>query len=145
MIVLQEPRASRAHAEIRFDGVDFTIMDRNSTNGTLLNDELVTSAQLAFGDLIEIGETRLKFTCEAIEAAANDPSFAEAAFRAMLRDAPRCRPAIQGLMDVLEQNGQHEVETRGLAARLQELDGGDTSSEAAGSDSQHLDRPERTH
>jgi pSer/pThr/pTyr-binding forkhead associated (FHA) protein len=143
-IVLQETKASRAHAEIRFDGVDFMLTDLNSTNGTLLNDALVTSSRLAFGDLIGIGETRLKFTCEAIEAAPSDPSFAAAAFRAMLRDAPRCRSAMRGLIDLLEQSGQHEEETRELVARLQDLDGGGTPSETTGSDDQHLNRPERT-
>ncbi len=32
--------ASRPYAEVQFDGVDFTITYRNSTNGTLLNDKL---------------------------------------------------------------------------------------------------------
>ncbi len=143
-VVLQETMASRAHAEVQFDGVDFTVKDRNSTNGTLLNDELLTSSRLAFGDLIGIGETRLKFTCEAIEAAASDPSFAEAAFRAMLGLAPRCRSAMRGLIGLLEQNGQHEEETEVLAARLQELDGG-TSSEITGDNDQPVDQPEHTH
>lgn len=144
-VVLQEIMASRTHAEIRFDGVDFTITDKNSTNGTLLNDELLTSSQLAFGDLIGIGETRLKFTCEANEAAANDSSLAEAAFRAMLRLAPKCRCAMHGLADLLEQNGQHEEETKMLETRLQELDGHGTSSQNKGSDDQQLDVSERTH
>ena len=32
-VVLQESMASRVHAEIGFDGRDFAVTDRNSTNG----------------------------------------------------------------------------------------------------------------
>jgi hypothetical protein len=137
-VVLQESMASRVHAEIRFDGADFTVTDRNSTNGTTLNDELLTSARLAFGDLIGIGETRLRFTCEASEAAARDPAFAEAAFRAMLRLAPKCRPVLRGLADLLEQNGQRSEEAGVLEAKLQELEGTTSSSQRS------WDLPERT-
>lgn len=119
-VVLQETMASRVHAEIRFDGVDFTITDRNSTNGTFLNDELLTNAPLAFGDVIRIGGTELRFTCEAAEAAEHDPEFAKLAFRAMLRLAPKCRPALLGLAGLLEQYG-HADQVRALAAQLGDL------------------------
>jgi hypothetical protein len=122
-VVLQETMASRVHAEIGFDGRNFVLTDRNSTNGTLLNEELVTSAQLAFGDLIRIGESELKFTCEAAEAADGDNDFAEAAFRAMLNLAPNCRLALHGLAQLLQQGNRGE-ELRAVAARLQELEGG---------------------
>jgi len=121
-VVLQETMASRVHAEIGFDGRNFVLTDRNSTNGTLLNEELVTSAPLAFGDLIRIGETELRFTCEAAEAADGDRDFAEAAFRAMLSLAPNCRLALHGLAHVLQLGGR-EDELRAVAARLQELEG----------------------
>ena len=143
-VVLQETMASRVHAEIRFDGVDFTITDRNSMNGTLLNDELLRSAQLAFGDLIGIGETRLRFTCEAIEAAARDPAFAEVALRAMLSLAPRCRPALRALASLLEQDGQRADEARTLAAQLQELDDRGASQETAAGGEGPPDTSERT-
>jgi hypothetical protein len=121
-VVLQETMASRVHAEIGFDGRNFVLTDRNSTNGTLLNEELVTSAPLAFGDLIRIGESELRFTCEAVEAADGDSDFAEAAFRAMLALAPNCRLALHGLAQILQQ-GTREEELRAVATRLQELEG----------------------
>jgi hypothetical protein len=123
-VVLQETMASRVHAEIGFDGRNFVLTDRNSTNGTLLNEELVTSAPLTFGDLIRIGETELRFTCEGAEAVDGDREFAEAAFRAMLGLAPNCRLALHGLAHVLQQGGREE-ELRAVAARLEELEGRD--------------------
>jgi hypothetical protein len=122
-VVLQETMASRVHAEIGFDGRNFVLTDRNSTNGTLLNEELVTSAPLTFGDLIRIGETELRFTCEGAEAVDGDREFAEAAFRAMLSLAPNCRLALHGLAHVLQQGGREE-ELRAVTARLEELEDG---------------------
>jgi hypothetical protein len=121
-IVLQESMASRVHAEVRFDGVDFELADRNSTNGTLLNGELVSTSPLAFGDVVAIGQTRLTFSCEAAEATESDPAFAEQAFRAMLALAPNCRPALHGLGYLLEQGGRRE-ELQAIVARLEQIEG----------------------
>ena len=117
-IVLQEGKASRIHAEIRFDGRDFKLADRNSTNGTQLNGELVSGGTLDFGDVIGIGETRLRFTCEAAEAAERDPEFAEAAYEAMIRLAPNCRPALEGLKKLLERHPGRAEEVREIETRL---------------------------
>lgn len=123
-VVLQEGMASRVHAEIRFDGRDFKLADRNSTNGTLLNGELVSAADLSFGDVIGIGETRLRFTCEAAEAAATDPASAEAAYEAMIRLAPTCRPALKGLQELLERHPERSDEVQAIRARLEQLEAG---------------------
>lgn len=123
-IVLQEGMASRVHAEIRFDGKEFQLADRNSTNGTQVNGELVSSATLGFGDVIGIGETKLRFTCEAAEAAARDPEFAEAAYEAMIRLAPECRPALAGLKALLERDPARAEEVRAIAGRLKEASPG---------------------
>jgi FHA domain len=123
-VVLQEGMASRIHAEIRFDGRDFKLADRNSTNGTLLNGELVSAADLNFGDVIGIGETRLRFTCEAAEAAATDPASAEVAYEAMIRLAPTCRPALKGLQELLERHPERSDEVQAIRARLEQLEAG---------------------
>lgn len=123
-IVLQEGMASRVHAEIRFDGKDFQLTDRNSKNGTQLNGELVNRATLKFGDVVGIGETQLRFTCEAAEAAERDPEFAEAAYEAMIRLAPACRPALQGLKTLIERNPGRADEVRAIETRLNEASAG---------------------
>jgi hypothetical protein len=60
-VEIQDPGASRRHAEIRRDGEDFIVVDLGSTNGTLLNDSPVTESALENGDRITIGRTVLEF------------------------------------------------------------------------------------
>ena len=60
-VEIQDPGASRKHAEIRRQGPDFVLVDLGSTNGTLLNDAPVSEATLENGDRITIGRTTLEF------------------------------------------------------------------------------------
>jgi hypothetical protein len=60
-VEIQDPGASRRHAEIRRDGTDFVVVDLGSTNGTLVNDRPVAEATLEDGDRITIGRTVLEF------------------------------------------------------------------------------------
>ncbi len=60
-IEIQDPGASRRHAEIRRDGEEYLVVDLGSTNGTLLNDAPVSEAALEDGDRITIGRTVLEF------------------------------------------------------------------------------------
>ena len=60
-IVISDPGASRHHAEIVFNGDDWSVRDNNSTNGTFLNGEPVTQHVLRSGDVVELGTTRLEF------------------------------------------------------------------------------------
>ncbi|HEX2026318.1 MAG TPA: FHA domain-containing protein, partial [Actinomycetota bacterium] len=60
-VEIQDPGASRRHAEIRRDGGDFVVVDLGSTNGTLVNDHPVSQATLEDGDRITIGRTVLEF------------------------------------------------------------------------------------
>ncbi|HET6518564.1 MAG TPA: FHA domain-containing protein [Geminicoccaceae bacterium] len=121
-VAIQETTASRTHAEILFDGIDFVLRDQNSTNGTFLNQNLVTSARLHFGDVIEIGGTRLRFSCEAFEAAATNPALAVTAFEAMVEQAPNCRSVLRGLARLLEQDPTRRDEASAASTKLRELD-----------------------
>ncbi|HJP16534.1 MAG TPA: DUF3662 and FHA domain-containing protein [Acidimicrobiales bacterium] len=60
-VVLQEKAASRHHAEIhkRNNGVFF--IDKNSTNGTYINDQQISEHQLVDNDQIRIGNTTFSF------------------------------------------------------------------------------------
>lgn len=60
-VELQDPGASRRHAEIRRQGDDYVLVDLGSTNGTLLNDSPVKESTLNDGDRITIGRTVLEF------------------------------------------------------------------------------------
>lgn len=60
-IVVNDPNASRRHAEIRRVGSDVLVVDLNSTNGTRVNGAPVKERKLADGDQIVIGTTVLRF------------------------------------------------------------------------------------
>ncbi len=60
-IVLRDPNVSRRHAELRYDGANWHIVDLNSTNGTLVNDVDVDKCSLRDGDLITVGLVNLEF------------------------------------------------------------------------------------
>lgn len=60
-VEIQDPGASRKHAEIHRRGEDFVVVDLGSTNGTLVNDSPVSEQTLEDGDRITIGRTVLEF------------------------------------------------------------------------------------
>ena len=60
-IVLDDPNASRRHAEIRSDGDGYVVVDLGSTNGTLVNGQSVEHRRLTDGDVITIGAHHLRF------------------------------------------------------------------------------------
>lgn len=56
-IPLNDPEVSREHAKLVRTGPGYTIEDLNSTNGTFINQERVTSSQtLAHGDTVGLGK-----------------------------------------------------------------------------------------
>jgi hypothetical protein len=60
-IVLDDPGASRRHAEVRRQDGEFVIADLGSTNGTMVNESTVGERTLEEGDRITIGRTVLEF------------------------------------------------------------------------------------
>jgi predicted component of type VI protein secretion system len=60
-IVLGDPNVSRKHAEVRWDGEGWAVMDLGSTNGIKLNGRRVDQATLQPGDRITLGLTELTF------------------------------------------------------------------------------------
>ena len=60
-IVVADEDASRRHAEIRRVGNRYDLVDRGSTNGTMVNGVPITQHNLVHGDKIEIGNTLLVF------------------------------------------------------------------------------------
>ncbi|GAB6100690.1 hypothetical protein JCM16358_25690 [Halanaerocella petrolearia] len=63
-IVISDPSVSRVHAQIINKKYYYLIRDLNSTNGVLVNGELVTEKQLCNGDKIKLGEAVLNFYYE---------------------------------------------------------------------------------
>jgi phosphoserine phosphatase RsbU/P len=61
-LCVEDPFASRLHAEVRSRGDSFWLSDLGSANGTLLNDVRMTApVMLRDGDVIRIGETAIEF------------------------------------------------------------------------------------
>lgn len=58
---IDQESVSRRHARITWDGARYRIADLGSTNGSYVNDELVTERVLKDGDQVKIGRTILKF------------------------------------------------------------------------------------
>jgi hypothetical protein len=60
-IRLEDPNASRRHAEVRREGAGYWIIDLDSTNGVAVNGRRIKRSRLAEGDRITIGSTDLVF------------------------------------------------------------------------------------
>ncbi|EKD28289.1 MAG: hypothetical protein ACD_79C00352G0001 [uncultured bacterium] len=60
-VVLKDPSVSRLHASIRKEGKFFIIYDENSNNGVFVNDSRVDKLKLKNNDLIDLGNTQMKF------------------------------------------------------------------------------------
>lgn len=62
---LDDPSVSGRHAQIEQIGTEFHLTDLESTNGTRVNGELITSVALRPGDRIRFGKLEAAFECEA--------------------------------------------------------------------------------
>lgn len=58
-LILADPNASRVHASFSKGKDGWLVKDNSSTNGTLLNGQIITNASLQTGDQIQIGQTVL--------------------------------------------------------------------------------------
>ena len=62
--MIDDPAASRRHAEVTRIGNDFCWRDLGSTNGTACNEAVLAGGPLRPGDVLRIGETRIRFEQE---------------------------------------------------------------------------------
>jgi DNA-binding NtrC family response regulator len=60
-LFLGDPGVSRRHARVMADRGTFLLEDLNSTNGTFLNGRRIRAVYLGRGDLIAVGQCRLRF------------------------------------------------------------------------------------
>lgn len=65
----KDSKVSRFHCKIYRDGNGFVLEDNKSSNGTLVDGELITARPLTGGEEIFIGETRFRFKLVPVEAA----------------------------------------------------------------------------
>ncbi len=57
-----DPRVSRRHARLDWDGSGWVVVDAGSSNGLYVNGKRVEERRLKPGDVLELGETRLRYT-----------------------------------------------------------------------------------
>jgi serine/threonine protein kinase len=57
---LSDPAASRAHCQVLLEGDQATIIDNDSSSGTFVNGTKVTRQVLRLGDVVQVGDTRLR-------------------------------------------------------------------------------------
>ncbi len=82
-IQLADSEASRVHARIRREGADIILEDLQSTNGTFVGAEKITTRVLKSGDRIHIGNSVLKYAVfDALEG-----QYHESLYDATVRDA----------------------------------------------------------
>jgi pSer/pThr/pTyr-binding forkhead associated (FHA) protein len=60
-IVIDHPTVSAQHAVLLKTGASYSLKDLDSTNGTQINDILVTDAELKDGDTLRFGSVRAVF------------------------------------------------------------------------------------
>jgi hypothetical protein len=60
-VVLSDPNVSRRHAELRRAGGRWMLIDLGSTNGTSVNGKLAREHELAHGDRLMFGSTKIRF------------------------------------------------------------------------------------
>ena len=79
---IDQESVSRRHARIVWTSQHWHVVDLGSTNGTYVNDELVTDRVLRDGDQIKIGRSILKF----LESGSVETSYHEEIYRLMTFD-----------------------------------------------------------
>ncbi|HEY7315414.1 MAG TPA: protein kinase [Gemmataceae bacterium] len=61
---LNDLRVSRVHCQIEYNGPTLVLKDLNSVGGTFVNNQPITEHILNPGDIIELGETKLRLQCD---------------------------------------------------------------------------------
>jgi hypothetical protein len=85
-VLLPNESVSELHAEIEFDGTTWSLRDCGSTNGTLVNNEILRSRSAAIGrnSLLGFGSLRGLFLCNDPASAAADRRDEERALRLLV-------------------------------------------------------------
>ncbi len=121
-VMLAENRASRVHANLRYEHNQFFIKDKASTNGTRRNGVVVTNDMLKFGDVLTIGNTDLLFTCEGFDLKDSDPRRAIAAFERLLEREPNFVPGLQILAFLFERDVARRRDAERVWRQLRRLE-----------------------
>ena len=134
-IVVDAPSVSRTHAKIEPRGRDHALLDLNSTNGTFLNDRLVSEQTLRDGDRFKVGPAIFKFFAGGdVEA-----QYHEEIYNLMVTDALTQASTKRFFLETLEREiGRAQRHGRPLSLVMFDIDHfkkiNDTHSHLAGDD-----------
>ncbi|MEY9962418.1 2-polyprenyl-6-methoxyphenol hydroxylase-like FAD-dependent oxidoreductase [Streptacidiphilus sp. MAP12-16] len=95
-VVIVSPIASRLHAEIVREDGNYVLYDRNSSNGTLVNEDEVTRHVLMPNDLIQIGEETFVFELTDAMETLLDLTFKESSALPRSTDPDTLRVTVSG-------------------------------------------------
>jgi serine/threonine protein kinase len=70
---LKDPSVSRVHCEVELEDGEVVVSDHESNSGTFINGKLITEAVLRPGDVLQVGDTRLRLQAPERAAAAAAP------------------------------------------------------------------------
>jgi len=59
-IEVPDANVSRNHAQFDFDGTVLSVHDCGSSNGTFVNEQRISEVELSHGDIVRMGETRIR-------------------------------------------------------------------------------------
>ncbi len=57
----EDPKVSRKHARLNWNGLTWEVTDLGSTNGIQVNGNKVKTAELQSGDVLSVGRTHFRF------------------------------------------------------------------------------------
>ncbi len=121
-ITLSDDGLSRKHCYIEWTGNDFLICDNESTNGTLCNDKPVDAQVLEFGDVVTISDTRLRYTCKAIQIKDENPAKAIELLEGCVDLQPDFLTALKHLAFLMERDLRLEKKTAPLWKKISKLE-----------------------
>lgn len=103
-VCINDPFASRLHAEVRREGQSHYLTDLGSANGTFCNGVKVNGTiNLNFGDVIQIGETRISLLGDAVQTPSNEIMLADMNLRAEAELTITSSKDSTGIFSVLEE------------------------------------------
>lgn len=104
-IVLNDPGVSGEHTVVRTVGLKSTIQDLNSTNGTFIENERVTSRALRHGETITIGQHTLIYRDDVM---LSTPAAGDSAGGAGAREALEKTTVLMAFAQLLAIDGPHK-------------------------------------
>jgi serine/threonine protein kinase len=105
---LNDPRISRQHCRIQVDGASVVLSDADSAAGTLVNGSSIEQHALQPGDVVEIGDTKLRFQ---LEGRVDQSTLIDTAF-----GRPKPPPKVTPLEQLVGQTIEH-FKLEGIIAR----------------------------